>query len=114
MNVTVELGRKARMPVELSPTVAARVTVPRNPLTAVTVMLELSTVPRTIVRLVGLRESVKFGTGGLWDGVEPCVEEWNTAMGPSTAVINRRTIMIGDNFDILICVSYYTAVMPIT
>jgi hypothetical protein len=65
LNVTVELGRKARIPVELKLTVVARVIVPRNPLIAVTVRLELSTVPRTIVRLVGLRDSVKFEVGGL-------------------------------------------------
>jgi hypothetical protein len=94
--------------------VVARVTVPRNPLTAVTVMLELSTVPRTIVRLVGWRERVKFGGRGFWDRFTPCVEEWNIAIGPSTAVIRRRAIMPSDNFDVLIVVSYYTAVMPIT
>ena len=90
------------MPVELRRTVVARFTVPRNPLTAVTVRLELSTVPRTIVRLVGLRERVKFGAGGLWDGVELCVGGWNMAIGPSTAVMKRRTIMPSDNLDILI------------
>jgi len=90
------------MPVELSRTVVARVTVPTNPLTAVTVMLELSTVPRTIVRLVGWRERVKFGAGGLWDGFEACVGEWNIAIGPRTVVMRRRTIMPSDNLDILI------------
>ncbi len=80
----------------------ARFTVPRNPLTAVTVRLELSTVPRTIVRLVGLRERVKFGAGPLWDGVELCVGGWNMAIGPSRAVMKRRTIMPSDNLDILI------------
>ena len=83
-------------------TVAVRVTVPRNPLAAVTVMLELSTVPRTIVRLVGWRLRVKFGGSGLWDGFEACAGEWNIAIGPSTAVMRRRTIIPGDNFDILI------------
>lgn len=99
VNVTVELEREALIPVELKLTAAARVMVPRNPLTAVTVRLEEPFAPRTSVRLVGFRDSVKSLEGDAWDGLEACVEGWKIARGPSTAVISRRTIIPRDILD---------------
>jgi len=65
VNITVELEREALIPVALALTVAVSVMVPRNPLTAVRFRFEIPVVPRTSVRLVGFRESVKSPEDGL-------------------------------------------------
>ncbi len=85
--------------VALKLTAAERAISPRKPLTAVTVRLEKPLVPRTSVRLVGFRDSVKSAEDGAWGRVEACVEEWNIARGPNVAVIRRRVIMPSDNLD---------------
>ena len=67
LKLTRELERAALMPVALKLTLAARVIVPVNPLIEVTVRFELPLVPRTSVRLLGFRDSVKSGdVVGAW------------------------------------------------
>jgi hypothetical protein len=46
--------------------VTARVTVPVNPLSGATVIVEVPVAPAFIVELVGEAEIVKFGDGVMW------------------------------------------------